>query len=221
LRLADTAPFQTSMSRFEDMVQQLRLRICLLDPGQTHILYENSLAEEFGVSRTPVRQVLQRLAYEHQVETRTGVGTVVPKLDLEGAAQDFQTLAGALDLSAQIASATLDTSAKHFLAHLGVVIGPADPAPPMDVSTMFALHSWLIAIAQTLNPEPIMADAVASLHWRVLRRLLQQSGTARLAHGRILERLCRSLPAQTDARAVLHIIAVSIRDLGNVASGQG
>jgi len=210
------------MSRFDDMAQRLRLRICLMDPAQNHILYENSLAEEFGVSRTPVRQVLQRLAYEHLVETRTGVGTVVPKLDPGGAALDFRILAGALDLAAQTADETLALEAQRFQAQLSVLIGPAAPEGPMDVPVLFELHSWLIAFARMLNPEPIMADAVASLHLRVLRRLLQQNGPAdRIAQGRILDRLCRNLLVQTDARAALQMTALAVRDLGKECAPAG
>ena len=55
----------------------LRERICtaLYPFGAT--LRETELAEEFGVSRTPVRETLQRLANHGLVETRRGVGTIV------------------------------------------------------------------------------------------------------------------------------------------------
>ena len=41
------------------------------------------LAEEFNVSRTPVRNVLQRLGYEGLVTTRNGVGTIVTEVDVK------------------------------------------------------------------------------------------------------------------------------------------
>jgi DNA-binding GntR family transcriptional regulator len=44
-------------------------------------LREVALAEEFGVSRTPIRQVLQRLESDGLVETRNGVGTIVTGFD--------------------------------------------------------------------------------------------------------------------------------------------
>ena len=205
------------MSRLDDMAQTLRLRICLMEATQIHILHENSLAEEFGVSRTPVRQVLQRLAYEHQVETRTGIGTVVPPLDPGGGAEDFLTLAGTLDLAAQTASPAFDATARELLAQLETLVEPIMPRQPMDAATIFALNSWLIAFARRLNPEPIMADAAASLHWRVLRRLLQERGTPyRIAQGATLDGLCRNLLVQTDARAALQRMALAMRDLGKL-----
>jgi DNA-binding GntR family transcriptional regulator len=45
------------------------------------LLRENDLAAEFGVSRTPIREVLQRLALEGLVESKNGVGTIVTALD--------------------------------------------------------------------------------------------------------------------------------------------
>lgn len=44
------------------------------------MLKENELATEFGVSRTPIREALQRLAVEGLVEIRNGVGTFVTLL---------------------------------------------------------------------------------------------------------------------------------------------
>ena len=66
----------------EQIHEELRERIALLhyDPGE--MLGEVALAEEFGVSRTPIRQALQRLEYEGLVITRRGVGPMVATLDL-------------------------------------------------------------------------------------------------------------------------------------------
>jgi DNA-binding GntR family transcriptional regulator len=47
------------------------------------VLSENALAEEFGVSRTPIRHVLQRLEFEGLVESKRGVGTIVTTVDLK------------------------------------------------------------------------------------------------------------------------------------------
>jgi len=47
-----------------------------------HLIREADLAQEFEISRTPVRQVIQRLEIEGYVETRNGVGTIVTNLDI-------------------------------------------------------------------------------------------------------------------------------------------
>lgn len=61
----------------------LRDRIALLDYPPGAMLSENALAEDFGVSRTPIRQALQRLEFEGLVVSRHGVGTMVTTVDLQ------------------------------------------------------------------------------------------------------------------------------------------
>lgn len=61
--------------------EELRERICLLRYPPGHVLREPELAAEFGVSRTPIRQVLQKLEFEGFVEVRNGVGTIVTGVD--------------------------------------------------------------------------------------------------------------------------------------------
>lgn len=250
------------LSRLDDIAQKLRLRICLMDPAQPHILYENRLAEEFGVSRTPVRQVLQRLAYERQVETRTGVGTVVPQLEGARAAQDFRLLSGLFDLAADTAEPGLDRAARALLAELSVLLADIaaadtqadaqargqDIVQPQDtgghntgghntggetaggarhaaddtsaIAALFALQSWLITFSRHLLSEPILADSVGAIHWRVLRRLLQQAPPRHQIQRIILDRLCKGLLTQDDARAGLRLIALAVTDLGRPGAFQ-
>ncbi|MBP2236117.1 DNA-binding GntR family transcriptional regulator [Sinorhizobium kostiense] len=61
----------------------LRDRICLLEYRPGAMLRENDIAGEFNVSRTPVREALQRLSIEGLVEVRNGIGTFVTTLDQE------------------------------------------------------------------------------------------------------------------------------------------
>lgn len=68
--------------RFDNLYRTLRTRICLLDYEPGTRLSEVALAEEFGVSRTPIRRVLGRLELEGLVEIRHGVGTLVTDIDL-------------------------------------------------------------------------------------------------------------------------------------------
>ncbi|GEO42584.1 hypothetical protein SAE02_67320 [Skermanella aerolata] len=67
--------------RFEAIHAEIRERICLLRYPPGHRLVESELAREFGMSRTPMRRVLQRLEYEGLVESRHGVGTIVTLID--------------------------------------------------------------------------------------------------------------------------------------------
>ncbi len=74
---------ETQAERFDRIYKTIRERISLLEYAPGTVLNEGLLAEEFGVSRTPVRSVLQRLNYEGLVTTRNGVGTIVTEVDVK------------------------------------------------------------------------------------------------------------------------------------------
>lgn len=65
----------------DEIHETIRDRICLLEYAPGSLLREAELAAEFGVSRTPIREILQRLAQEGLVKSRNGVGTLVQPLD--------------------------------------------------------------------------------------------------------------------------------------------
>ena len=70
-------------SRNQEMYEEIRRRICLLEYPPGMIVRETELAAEFGLSRTPVREVLHQLKFEGLVETRNGVGTFVTGVDIK------------------------------------------------------------------------------------------------------------------------------------------
>lgn len=74
---------ETQTERFNRIYKTIRERISLLEYGPGTVLNEGLLAKEFGVSRTPVRSVLQRLSYEGLVTTRNGIGTIVTEVDVK------------------------------------------------------------------------------------------------------------------------------------------
>jgi DNA-binding GntR family transcriptional regulator len=65
----------------EQVYLQLRERIVRLVCRPREPLYETVIAEEAGISRTPVREALQRLRDEGLVEIFPGLGTFVTPLD--------------------------------------------------------------------------------------------------------------------------------------------
>jgi DNA-binding GntR family transcriptional regulator len=74
---------ETQTERFNRIYKTIRERISLLEYAPGTVLNEGTLAQEFGVSRTPVRSVLQRLNYEGLVTTRNGIGTIVTEVDVK------------------------------------------------------------------------------------------------------------------------------------------
>ncbi len=63
--------------------EELRERILLLDLPPGSRLREERLAEHFGVSRTPIRQVLDRLEFEGLVVQGDGTGARVSSLEMK------------------------------------------------------------------------------------------------------------------------------------------
>jgi DNA-binding GntR family transcriptional regulator len=85
----ETSDFK-ARDRFERIHREIRNRICLLDYAPGTRLSETELAEEFGVSRTPLRRVLARLEDEGLVHSVQGVGTFITDVNIEELAQTFK-----------------------------------------------------------------------------------------------------------------------------------
>ncbi|MGF1620203.1 MAG: GntR family transcriptional regulator [Rhodomicrobiaceae bacterium] len=83
--LAETVEGELSAAqeRFWTIYSAIRERIALLDYAPGERLSEGDLADEFGVSRTPLRKVLGRLEVEGLLESRHGVGTFVTSIDMD------------------------------------------------------------------------------------------------------------------------------------------
>lgn len=60
----------------------MREQICLLHYRPGTVLTEKQLAEQYGVSRTPIRRVLQRLSFDGLIDIKNGVGNVVSDVDV-------------------------------------------------------------------------------------------------------------------------------------------
>ena len=69
--------------RAQRIFEMIRERISLLQYPPGCALRERDLAEEFNVSRTPIRTVLQRLEFEGLTYSRQGHGTIVTSVDME------------------------------------------------------------------------------------------------------------------------------------------
>lgn len=91
------------MATTEAIYKELRERICLLyyPPGAT--LREGALAEEFGVSRTPIRRVLHQLAFERLVNISRGSGTVVTTVDLKSLKEVYALRLKLVELTGELA----------------------------------------------------------------------------------------------------------------------
>ncbi len=86
---------------------ELRDRICFLDYEPGTRLSEEALAEEFGISRTPLRRALARLEDEGLVRVVQGVGTLVTDVDIEELAQVYSLRMELAEMMARLDPAPL------------------------------------------------------------------------------------------------------------------
>lgn len=93
---------RNARDRFKWLHVELRDRICFLDYAPGTRLSETALAEEFGISRTPLRRVLARLEDEGLVRSVHGVGTLVTDVDLDELSQVYRLRMELAALTAQL-----------------------------------------------------------------------------------------------------------------------
>lgn len=81
------------MTRFSkhDCLEDLRLRILSLNIKPGTVLDESDLSAEYGLSRTPLREVFQRLAGEGYISLERNRGAKVASMDLAEMRVFFQT----------------------------------------------------------------------------------------------------------------------------------
>ena len=89
----------------------IRERISLLIYPPNSVIGEAELAEEFNVSRTPIRSVLQQLQFEGLVDIRAGIGTVVTDIDIKTFKEIYDLRLYLTELTAEIVP--LDVESKH------------------------------------------------------------------------------------------------------------
>ncbi|WP_037261154.1 GntR family transcriptional regulator [Roseivivax halodurans] len=161
-------------TRHERLYHELRNRICMLDYPPGEKLGEEALAAEFGVSRTPLRRVLGRLADEGLVEARHGVGTIVTDVDAREMGQvyalreELAQLSGTLT-PAPVTSATI-AEVRRFIHSCEMLA----EAPDRRAFARFNMD-WF-AFTQGLIGNEALAEVSERLHFRTTRIWLQAIG---------------------------------------------
>jgi DNA-binding GntR family transcriptional regulator len=87
-----------------NIYETLRDRILFMEYRPGRILNENVLAKEFGVSRTPLREVLYRLEWEDLVRVLPRTGTMVTEIEFSKIMHVFQVRIEMEDLIGRLAA---------------------------------------------------------------------------------------------------------------------
>lgn len=153
----------------------LRRRVILHDGTEDLVVYEGKLAEEFGVSRTPIRQVLQALETESLVEVRSGVGTIAPRLLPERIVQDLTAFSAILSACAACPQQSGFSTVAIELTTLHMHLEAAGHLAPDDL--FFDAASRFVDSLGALVDDKILKDALVACFWRYIRRrVFEQRG---------------------------------------------
>jgi len=156
------------------ILNALRARIFRAPAGAQVMLRETEIANEFGLSRTPIRQMLQTLAYEHLLETRVGVGSVAPPLDPETRREDFDAYAQITLAAARMKTNVIRSETKITLAGVAQ-LARSQKTRDVDFFISTSVRS-ANALADVISNR-ILADAFRAARWRVVRWRVQDLRT--------------------------------------------
>ncbi|RDI95402.1 GntR family transcriptional regulator [Meiothermus sp. QL-1] len=177
----------------------------LLPPG-TRIL-EPELAQSLGVSRTPVREALQRLAQEGLVELVPGRGARVRVLLLEEVREVYEVRAL---LEGEAAALAAERASQAELGVLEALLSTLEGLPKDDHTRQMQVdlefHTTLVAAAHHKTLARIYEELRSSLALvRGFQRALSQHPTTQAQHRAILAALKSRDPERAAQAARAHV----------------
>jgi DNA-binding GntR family transcriptional regulator len=134
-------------------------------PGER--LAEPDLCAEFGISRTPLRDALRRLAGEGLVRLTPHAGAVVTPIDPPDLGEKLDVLAGLEQLAATRVAAAQDPAALGRLRRLDRAM--ADAAATRDMARYYALNDAFHRAVVTGAGNATLAALHETLMWHVHR----------------------------------------------------
>jgi DNA-binding GntR family transcriptional regulator len=193
---------------------ELRDRICLLHYPPGTVLREGELAAEFGISRTPIREILQRLAFAGLVEARNGVGTIVT-------AFDFAELKDIYEMRIKVAELIGQLSPRGCKpAHIRAVEALLDRARRLrddfDIREYWRINHEMHFIVSDLIGNTALRKMWDHFYFQVARIWY---GVARNKSGEVAESLCRELEDVLRAMALNDVAAIGFIQRNYIASG--
>lgn len=198
-----------------------------LRPGQK--IPEHDLANQLGVSRTPIREALRVLEQQHLVETRPKRGTFIRQID-DREVRDGLAVRVALEEVAvrQVVARLSDEewrifieSASGIVAAMGEAIAEGDPVTATELDVEF--HTQLIDAADNIYLSSTWRlVGLPTLVWSPERELYPQELDDMIVgysqrHQDVLEAL-RTRDPEIASKAVRDHIALKIEDIDRARS---
>lgn len=177
--------------RFQWIYQTLRSRIVLLDYEPGTRLAEEQLAEEFKLSRTPIRRVLNRLEVEGLLEIRHGAGNFVTELSMPELLEVFQL--------------------RMELVRLIDVLAPKAATADL-IQRLMALQAECLEVANTPKPKRRFAELNVQVFMSFMELVGNQS--LREIQEQLFYRTARMWPYLLDESAVKHEAQILYAEMG-------
>jgi DNA-binding GntR family transcriptional regulator len=150
-----------------DIHQSLRMQIVTgaLAPGTR--LMEEQLADEFGVSRTPIREVLRMLDRDRLIRVAQGRGATVVSLSRQEVIDTYQCRGTLRGLACRLAAERMDSDA---LARLRQVLDALETAVTKeDIDTIFICTVRFNQIVAEVANNIVLVELLNALDDRTLR----------------------------------------------------
>ena len=185
---AEAGDGETVAERFERIHAALRDRICLLDYPPGTLLSETALAEEFGVSRTPIRRVLHKLEFMGLVQIRNGIGTIVTDIDLKTFKEIYALRMRLAELIGELSP--VEITSNHIDQVDALIERVRRMEAKRDPDAYAAISNDLQKILSGLTGNEPLRDTIDLLYYRVARiwfNFLPQLGWEDMISGQLSE----------------------------------
>lgn len=173
----------------------------VLAPGDR--LVEQELAEQLGVSRTPVREALQKLANEGLVSMLPRRGVVVESLSADDVDEIFRIREVLEGLAGYLAATRADEA---VLAHMDAIVAESaaanqkgDEEAVVELNRRF--HELVVAASKSARLEELIHIVLSQIsHYRQMTMTSSSRRDAAVPeHKKIVEALRRRDPADAEA----------------------
>lgn len=159
----------------QSIYRALRERVALMDYGPGSLLSENRLAKEFAVSRTPIRQALQRLEFDGLVTVERGVGTVISPIDMVYLKQVYDLRLKLIDVIAELRANWVSPDEVAALRDLDrEVLAMSEGGSPRGLAKAYLRFNEAVTRAIGNQPLREIADRLFYLTARVWLQVLPE-----------------------------------------------
>ena len=179
----------------------LRDRIVYLDYPPNHVLTEKGMCQEFGVSRTPLREAILKLEQMHLVKSVPRLGTVVTPIDTREIKDTYKVKANLEAMAAREAARRI--SDRECTALEQISAENIKAAEASDVRAMFDTDIRFHEAIWRITGNLVLFDLLEDLHARCLRFCIAANPSDHwgMEHAVEIKDICSAVAGRDEDRA--------------------